>query len=197
MPSFDVRSVPPIAYIPPATVQPDGSFEVTDIVPNTYSLFVAGPGVGESGWWPRAAMLAGTDLLDAPIQIAAGDAVSGVTITLSDRRTELSGTLEAPNGTPVSDVLILAYPANPALRTPRSRRVQAVRPDSAGKFILTNLPPGDYLLCALANADGTEWADPAFFGQLVSSSVKVTLGEGEKKVQNLRLGPPSEQIQHR
>jgi hypothetical protein len=114
--------------------------------------------------------------------------VSGVALVLSDRRTELSGTLTTPAGAAFPDVFVLAFPADAALRLPRSRRVQAVRPDSSGRFVFANLPAGDYLLAALTDIDDGQWHEPGFFDPLVSVSVRVTLGDGETKVQDLRVG---------
>jgi Carboxypeptidase regulatory-like domain len=178
-------------YLRPATVGADGTFAVTDLVPDDYELTVSGVGLGPSGWWLRSAMWNGRDLLDAPVRIAQGQDVSGVTLVLSDRRTELSGTLVTPAGAAVSDVFVLVYPADAALRLPHARRIAAVRPDSSGRYIFRNLPAGDYLLCALRDVDEGEWNDPGFFDPLVPASLKITLADGEQKVQDLRLGTGS------
>jgi hypothetical protein len=133
-------------------------------------------------------MLKDRDLLDAPLRLAPGEHVRGVTIMLSDRRTELSGTITTAAGAAFSDLFVLAFPADATLRAPRSRRVQAVRPDSSGRFVIANLPPGEYLLCALSDIDDGQWNEAGFLEPLVAASVRVALGEGEKKVQDLRLG---------
>jgi hypothetical protein len=175
-------------FLQPATVGADGSFSMTDLVPDTYRVTVTGGALAGSGWWLRAAIWQGRDLLDAPLRLARGDAVSGVALVLSDRRTELSGTLTTAGGAAFPDVFVLAFPADPAVRLPRSRRVQAVRPDSSGRFVFANLPAGDYLLAALTDIDDGQWNEPGFFEPLVSVSVRVTLGDGETKVQDLRVG---------
>ena len=119
-----------------------------------------------------------------------GEATGGVSMTLvlSNRHTELSGTLTTAAGAGASDVFVLAFPAESALRRPGSRRVQAVRPDSNGRFVIENLPAGRYLLCALIDVDEGEWNDPGFFDPLVPAAAAVTLADGEKRIQNLRLG---------
>ena len=175
-------------FLQPGPVRADGTFDVTDLVPDSYRMTVAGGALDNSPWWLRSAMLNGRDLLDAPLRLAPGEHIRGVSIVLSDRRTELSGTITTAAGAPFSDLFVLAFPADAALRVPQSRRVRAVRPDSSGRFVLANLPPGQYLLCALTDIEDGEWNEPGFLDRLVAASVKVTLAEGENKVQDLRLG---------
>ncbi len=179
---------PGARFLRPAVVRADGAFEVTDLVPDEYRLTVSGSAISDSGWWLRAAMRNGRDLLDAPLRLEPNGNISGVTLVLSDRHTELSGTLTTAGGTAASDLFVAAYPADAALRTPHSRRVQAVRPDSGGRFVFRNLPAGDYLLCALMDVDDGAWNEPGFFDGLIAASVRITLAEGEKRVRDLQLG---------
>ena len=49
------------------------------------------------------------------------------------------------------------------------------------------LPPGDYLMAAVTDVEPGEWFDPEFLQQLRAASARVTLNEGDKKTQDLRL----------
>lgn len=180
-------TLPTMRFLQPAAIRADGAFEVTDLVPDDYRLTVTGTALSDSGWWLRAAMWNGRDLLDTPLHLAPRQDISGVTLVFSDRHTELAGTLRTTSGAAATGVFILAFPADAALRVPRSRRVLAVRPDSSGRFVLKNLPAGDYLLCALTDVEDGEWNDPGFLDPFVAASVKITLADGEKKVQDLQL----------
>ena len=40
---------------------------------------------------------------------------------------------------------------------PNSRRVKAVRPSVDGHYAIADLPPGDYLVAAVADVDPGEW----------------------------------------
>ena len=60
--------------------------------------------------------------------------------------------------------------------------------DSSGRYVLANLPPGNYLLCALTDVDEGQWNEAGFLDPLVPASVRITLTEGERKVQDLRVG---------
>jgi hypothetical protein len=168
-------------------VNADGTFEIRNIGPGVVAVTSPLPAAISSQWWLRSAMAGGVDLLDAPFEVVLGSDFRDVVVTLNDRRTELSGTLQTPTGQPAPDYFIVVFPATPALRVPGSRRIQAVRPATDGRFVAANLPAGDYLIAALADVMPNEWNDPKFLDRLAPSAIKVALGEGEKKVQDLRI----------
>ena len=56
-----------------------------------------------------------------------------------------------------------------------------------GKFTLRNLLPGEYLLAAVTDIDNGEWLDPAFLDQIAPNALKLSLAEGEKKTQDIRI----------
>ena len=57
-----------------------------------------------------------------------------------------------------------------------------------GRFVFADLPPGEYLIAALTDLDPIDLQDPAFLEQIASAGAKVTIAEGEKKVQDLKMG---------
>jgi hypothetical protein len=84
---------------------------------------------------------------------------------------------------------MVAFSTDRALWTSAPRRVSsAVRLSSDGRYRVTGLPPGEYYLSALADFDPVQLGDPAFLESLISQSIKVTLGESERKVQDLKIG---------
>jgi len=64
---------------------------------------------------------------------------------------------------------------------------RATRPASDGRFSVADLPAGDYLIAALTDVEPDEWKRAEFLGQLVAAGVKVTIRDGERTVQDLRL----------
>jgi hypothetical protein len=64
----------------------------------------------------------------------------------------------------------------------------SVRTANDGTFLFNRVPAGDYEIAAVDDVEPGEWYDPAFLQRLVSSAVKVTIAEGEKKVQDLKIG---------
>jgi hypothetical protein len=137
-------------------------------------------------WRLRSAVVEGRDLLDSNLE---GPAVAlrNVVVTLSDKRTEIAGMLQSASGQPISDFYVVAFSADRVNWRQGSRRSLSARPATNGRFVLTDLPAGDYLLAALTDLDPLEWQTAEFLEQVAAASVKVTLGEGEKKVQDLRV----------
>jgi hypothetical protein len=68
-----------------------------------------------------------------------------------------------------------------------SRRTKTVRAATDGKYRIGNLPAGDYYLCALTEYDPVTSSDPDFLEQLVAQSIRITVSDGEKKTQDLKL----------
>jgi uncharacterized protein (DUF2141 family) len=172
---------------PGVQVKADGTFEIGNIGPGVVSLFSPLPTAITSNWWMRSAMSGGVDLLDAPFEVKLGADLRDVVVTLSDKRTELSGTLQTATGQAAPSYFIIVFPADSSLRMARSRRIQAVRPSTAGQFVVKDLPPGEYIISALADVMPNEWNDVTFLERAAPAGVRVTLGEGEKKVQDLRI----------
>jgi len=139
-------------------------------------------------WWLRSAVLNGRDLLDAAIDVQPGQDLSGIEFTLTDRHNELSGTLTTAEGKAATDYFIIVCPSDPRLWTPRSRRVKSLRPSSNGSFSVKDLPAGEYVIAALTDVAPGEWNDPQWLASVAPSGAKITIVNGEKTVQNLRVG---------
>ncbi len=177
-----------IVSVPGTQVEADGRFTITGVGPYTYLLAVNAPAEISKVWGLRSAMLNGRDLLDAPFEVRAGADFSGLEITFSDRRTEVTGRLQSAEGQPAPDYFVVALPADPALRVAGSRRIQSTRPASDGAFSIANLPPGEYLLAALTDLEPLDLRDRVFLDQLAAGGIAITLADGEKKTQDLRIG---------
>ena len=65
--------------------------------------------------------------------------------------------------------------------------MQATRPASDGRFSFGGLPAGEYRLAAVSEVEQGQWFDPAFLRQLLGASITVSLNDGERKTQDLRL----------
>jgi hypothetical protein len=132
-------------------------------------------------------MAAGRDMLDAMVDLTPGTDLTNVAITLTNRPSNLTGTLSAPAGANASDYYIVVLAADPQLRTAGSRRVQMTRPATDGVFSIKDLPPGDYLLVALADIDPEEWRQPESLAAFAPRGVKVKIVEGAETAQNLSV----------
>ncbi len=185
---------------PPATVDSMGQFTISGVAPGLYSVSAnvsaggrGGRGGGQqpaataASWTLKSALVNGVDALDFPMSVDPNQDVSGIILTFTDQTQELSGTIQDATGRPTSDFTIVVYPADQALWTPQSRRIAATRPDTDGRFQISSLPPGNYRLTAVTDAEPGEWFNPDFLAQLIGGSIPVSLAEGERKTQDIRL----------
>jgi hypothetical protein len=169
-------------------VAADGTFTIPNAAPVASVLAINGRDVSATSWRPLSAMLNGRDLLDHPFELTAADAGAPLVVTMTRRHSTLSGAIETRTGGPASDIFVIAFAIDSAMWGPNARRVQAVRPGVDGRYAMTDLPPGDYLLAAVTDVDPDEWQNPAFLATLVSSAVKITVGAGETAAPTLRIG---------
>jgi hypothetical protein len=144
---------------------------------------------GNTGWTLKSSVIDGRDILDDSIEIKPGQSVSGAVLTFTDQMSELSGRLIDAAGKPAPGFTILLFSTDRAYWPTGSRRVPPpIQPASDGKFRATGLPAGEYYLAAVTDLDPQDWGDPAFMDQIVPGALKITIGDAEKKVQDLKVG---------
>lgn len=162
------------------TARDDGSFTLTGVTPGRYRLTLFAP----TPWLVRSATIGGQDSLDLPVEIR--ESIDDAVITLTDRKSELSGRIE--NGAGGADYSIILFPENRAFWVGPARRILTARTAADGTYLFGNVPPGDYQLAAVDDVEPGEWYDPAFLQRLAPSAMKITIAEGEKKVQDIKIG---------
>jgi hypothetical protein len=177
-----MRSKVPTIGVSPATADATGAFVFNGVTPGRYRLTASGAG----GWFIRSAMVDGRETLDEPMEVGRVD-VHGAEIRFTDVQSEISGDLLDAAGQPAPQYFIIVFSADKAYWAPQSRRIQSVRPANDGKFKVLNLPGGEYYIVAVTDVEQGQWYDPAFLAELVGASAKITLGDGEKKTQSLRI----------
>jgi hypothetical protein len=172
---------------PSAEANADGTFALKGLVPGSYRLMASMDGDERSNWVLRSAMVGDRDIADVPLEVRPGANVGKIVVTFTDKPTELSGRLQDASGRAASDYFIIVFSADESTWSARSRRIVQTRPASDGHFIVRGLPPGDYFLAALTDVERDEWFDAGFLRDLIPTAAKITLGEGEKKVQDIRI----------
>jgi hypothetical protein len=111
--------------------------------------------------------------------------MSGVVVTLTDRRAELAGTIVTEKGEPAPEYLILVYPSEERYWTARSRRMHVTQARPDGKFVINGLLAGTYRVATLLDAEYGAWFDPESVRQLERVSIPLSIADGEKKALNL------------
>ncbi len=175
-----------IVSAPPSVVSPDGAFSIRGLAPGGYGLTATvPPDIGEQ-WWLRSALHEGRDLLDEAVEVRSED-LSGVVLRFTDRHSELTGTLQSAAGLPAPEYFVVAFPAGRELWRAGSRRIASTRPDTAGAFSIRDLPGGSYLLAALTDLEPADLEDLAFLGEMAAQAIPVTIIDGQRTVQDLRI----------
>jgi len=172
-----------------------GVFTIGNLTPGRYVFggpLASGPTAETMSWSLASAALDGVDVTDRAVDISSDTPPKQVVLTYTDRFQELTGRLQSQSGAAVSDYTIVVFPEDRAYWIGNTRRIVTARPGTDGRFSLSGpgpmtLPPGRYLLAAVTDLDRDEQFDPAFLAQLLTAAVPITLGPGEKKVQDLAI----------
>lgn len=188
--------------LPSATVDASGRFTIIGVPPGRYSLRgtapagTGGPGVGAGGalaaggsgnWILQSSIAGGRDTLDFPLEIGPNVNITDAVLTFADRSTELTGLLQDARGAATSDYSIIVFPTDSQYWVPQSRRIQSVRPGTDGRYTVRNLPPGDYAIAAVTDVEPGEWFNPEFLKELIAASMRISLADGDRKTQDIRL----------
>ena len=169
----------------PVPVNADGTFLIEGLMPGRYRLRSVAQLAG--GWTLRDARAGGVDITTVPVEIRGGGSITDIAITFTDRPTELGGRLQDASGRAAADYFIVVFSTDDRAWYSQSRAIAQTRPANDGVFMVRGLPAGDYWLAALTDVERDEWFDPAFLRQLVPAAVKVTLVDGEKKTQDIKI----------
>jgi hypothetical protein len=166
---------------PAAEIGADGRFTISGVVPGKYTFR------SNRGGTIKSAIAAGEDMLDFPLDLSGDRDIGDVVVTLTDKVTELSGTLSDATGNPALDYVVLLAPKDQRYWTPGGRRIMTTRPDSRGHYSFSNPPPGDYLIAALTDLEPGAQYDPDFLKTLVGASMAISIAEGGRQTQDIRL----------
>jgi hypothetical protein len=177
------------AVAPGSRVESDGRFHTQGFTPGRYQITASIPAAGASsaGWTLKSAMLEGRNLTDDPLALESDD-VSGVVITFTDQTTQLVGSVVNSRGQPDKTAEVIVFPADSQSwrqGVTNARRIRTARASSAGNYELSNLPPGEYFAIAVSDDASGDTQDPKYLESLIGGTTRVTLADGEKKVQNL------------
>jgi hypothetical protein len=171
-------------------VSPQGSFNADDtfatvgVLPGQYLLHVS---ADFPGWRVKSIMVGGRDASVDPIEIGSGD-ITGVVVIQTDHASQLSGTVRGAAGAPDGDALVVVFPENRSKWYEygiTSRQETSTRASKTGSYTFTNLPAGDYFMVAIDDRLGLKWQDVKTLDMLTRFAARVTIGDGEKKTQDL------------
>lgn len=167
----------------PAVVSDTGDFTLSDVMPGRYRVSCTSP----AGWAITSAMVDNIDAIDRPFTVSPESAGSKVTIHLSDRPSEVIGTLSDGSTNARSGYAVMLFTADRDLWGTRGRREPApVTPAANGSFRFV-VPEGDYFLLVATDVTERDLLDPSALGELAANAIRVSVKRGESKRQDIRI----------
>jgi hypothetical protein len=110
-----------------------------------------------------------------------------LTLTMTDRVTEITGTLLDQLGRPAPEYSVVVFSADRSHWGTAPRRISGlVKLATDGSYRVSGLPPGDYVLCVVTDVDASQLNDPSMLEQLMPAGVKLTLVEARRNVRTSR-----------
>jgi hypothetical protein len=155
-----------------------------DVIPGRYRMAVTG-GPAPQPWTIASAIAGGREALDSWLEVPSDRNVRDLAITFRDRTQALSGTLIDNTRRRRSPATPSSFPVDESLWTSGNRRIR-LRRRRATDAMFDELPPGTYRLAVVTDIEPDQWFDPVP-ASLAAASATVTLGDGEKKTQDLRI----------
>jgi len=149
---------------------------VASVPPGRYNVEVSASG----NWYVQSVVSGSTDLFAEPLTVGSGSQVAPIQVVLRDDVASLAGEVRS-DGAAVPGT-VLAVMADAPMRTPR-----AVLADAQGAFRFDNLPPGDYVVLALDNIAGLEYANRDALRDYLSQGTRVALGSKDAKTVSVEL----------
>jgi protocatechuate 3,4-dioxygenase beta subunit len=152
-----------------------------------FSAFPTAPPSAALPWFVKSVTLNGNNITDMPVDVATLKDDSTLEIVLTDKMTNLSGTVRNGRGQPVIDYTVVIFPDQLPEGMMPARYTRVVRPDQQGRFETRGLPPGNYLAAAIESLEqGGQW-DPAFRKQIEPNAKRFRLTEGQTATIDLTL----------
>jgi len=186
----DYKTVSNLRMTPTVRFNPDWSFEARDLAGPLRFISPSPP----RGWWLESVTIGGINAADEPVPFAtADDSRADVDIVFADTAAEVSGRVVDTRGDLVAAYVAVAIPVDRDHWYSGSRYVKTASPSQDGRFTLSSLPPGDYLVAAVDTLSEGALQDFEVLATLSTRGRRVTVSRSERLVTDLSLVhlPPS------
>jgi hypothetical protein len=161
-----------------STINDDWSFEIVGISPGQRLFRMSGL---PSTCVLKSVFVADEEVIDTLTPFDGKEEISGVRLLVTNKVTAITGAVTDDRGRPVQDYAVVAFASDSSKWNAGTRYIATARPDQYGGFTLTGLPPGDYLVAALAYLERGDSEDPEFLSSIKAKATSVSLSEGEEK----------------
>jgi hypothetical protein len=167
-----------------SSLTPEGTFEIKGLMGQRLFRVNGLP----PGWILKSITHNGADVTDTGIDVKANEPISGLDITVTNKLTEINGSVMGSDNKPATDYTLVVFSQDAEKwRVPMTRHVTGTRPNQDGRFQVKNLPAGDYYAIAIDYIASGDWQDPEVLERLKSKATKFILEEGAVKQLELKL----------
>jgi protocatechuate 3,4-dioxygenase beta subunit len=144
-----------------------------------------------AGWTLEQIRVGGIDVTDRPLSFGRADPpLTDVEIILSDRISQLSGTVTDDGNRPVRGAHVIVFAADRDRWFSGSRFLREAIADEQGAYAVSGLPFGSYYVTTLAQPlpEGADaWQDPEFLTTQMSRATSLTISEGQRVTRAIRV----------
>ncbi|MFN7997469.1 MAG: carboxypeptidase regulatory-like domain-containing protein [Bryobacteraceae bacterium] len=169
--------------IPCAEPKDDGSFTVSNVGTDTYTVNVNNL---SSGFYVKSVRVGDDEFKESGI-----DTTHGVTgpllITVSDKAGQIEGVVLSAKQQAVGGATVVLVP-EPKFRE-RPGKYKAIATDQYGRFLLKTIEPGEYKLFAWEDIEPGEYMDPEVLKPVEEGGHPVSIREGSRESAELKLIP--------
>ena len=165
-------------------VDSKGQFAIAGLPDGYYHLWL----VSSSKWSVASVTIGGRTVTTNALQVS-GEDVRDVVVALTDRPASLSGEISAPSGSSASDYTVVVFPVAMRPQDLARGRLYAVQPTESWRFTFPYVLPGEYFVVAAQDVELDSWFDPRVRDALAAQAMRVSIGIGERKIQNLAIRP--------
>jgi hypothetical protein len=124
---------------------------------------------------------------DRPIDFQPNQEIEDAQIVLTDRVTQVAGTVSDRDGKPSRDFTVVVFPEDET-KWASPRYLRSARPDQQGLFEIRGLPPGDrYLAVAVDYLEEGGANDPEFLDLIKGRATRFSMGQGASTTVDLKL----------
>ena len=166
------------------TPDAEGRVVLRGVAPGRYRVTASGL---PAGWSLASAVFGGKDAADHHLLVEAGEDVTGGVLKFTARTGEVAGAVTNASGEPVSVRSVILFPSDRAQWVPQSRRIHVAQPAADGRYVIRGLPAGEYRIAAVESPEPGQQFDPAFLTQIAPGAMTIRIGDGEKRMQDIRV----------
>ena len=166
----------------------DGSFELKDVSPGTYTVTIAGGSSSLRDCFLKKVVAGGHDVTATGLVVPDGAAFS-MNVIVSPSGPSILGTVLNDKNQPVGNATVVAVP-DPTHQSQLDRYQQAMT-DQHGHFTLHGLNPGSYTVFAWEHVEEGAYYDPDFLKEYEHGGEAVNLAEGTRQTVLLKALPAS------